>query len=604
MHMWVTFAVILAAIVLFATEWVALEVTALGVVIALLLLFRLFPLADAAAATTPDVLLSGFSNPALFAVLALLVIGQGLHQTGAVEEMSQRLVSVGRRQARALVWVVLFGAGAVSAFMNNTPVVVIFIPVIATLADRFGPGAGKLLMPLSFITILGGMTTLIGSSTNLLVAGVARQHAIHIGFFDLVMPGVLLALVGALYVFAAVPPMLQAEGGDQGQASIDSGRQFLAQIDLTEGHALAGMASVSGLFPALRNVTVLMIDRGGQRLLPPFEGVTLLPGDSVVVAATRNALTALLRLSPDTLAEEAGEAAPEPQAGEIVLAEAAVAPGSRLENRRFDTNNFRRDTGCSVLGVQRHRRMQRSLISEIRLQAGDVLLIVGPRPRIRAIRADRDLLVLGGTLAHLPAFASARTAISIFVATVAAAGLGLLPILHAALIGAAAMILSGCLDVRQAVRAIDRQIVMLVGSCMAMALALDATSGARFLAGALIEATGDLGPLASLSALFLLIALFTNLLSNNATALLFTPIAISMAKELGQDPLPFLHAVIFGANCSFATPIGYQTNLLVMGPGNYRFSDFVRAGIPLLIILWLVFTIVAPFWYPLEAGTP
>ena len=189
------------------------------------------------------------------------------------------------------------------------------------------------------------------------------------------------------------------------------------------------MSSVAGLFPALRNVTVLMIERGGQRLLPPFEDVTLIPGDSVVVAATRSALTALLRLTPDTITEEAGDsaAAEAPPGTEIILAEAAVAPGSRIEGRRFDVNNFRRDTGCSVLGVQRHRRMQRSLLNEIRLAGGDVLLIVGPRPRIRAIRADRDLLVLGGTLTNLPAFASARLAVVIFIAAVSAAALGLLP---------------------------------------------------------------------------------------------------------------------------------------------------------------------------------
>ncbi len=600
MQMWLTFAVIAAAITLFATEWIALEITALGVVVALLLLFQLFPLAGVAA-VSPQMLLSGFANPALFTILALLVIGQGLHQTGVMEEVSQRLVAVGRRRGQALVWVTLVLAAIVSAFMNNTPVVVIFIPVVATLANRFGPGAGKVLMPLSFVTILGGMTTLIGSSTNLLVAGVAIQHHITIGFFDLLVPGLVLASAGIAYTLFLVPRQLHPDGADTGTSGPEAGRQFLAQIDLGEGHALVGMSSVAGLFPALRNVTVLMIERGGQRLLPPFEDVTLIPGDSVVVAATRSALTALLRLTSDTIAEEAGDAttAETPPGTEIILAEAAVAPGSRLEGRRFDVNNFRRDTGCSVLGVQRHRRMQRSLLNEIRLAGGDVLLIVGPRPRIRAIRADRDLLVLGGTLTHLPAFASARLAVVIFIATVSAAALGLLPILHAALIGASAMIATGCLDVRQAVRAIDRQIVMLVGASIAMAMALDATGGAHYLASGIVGVFGQWGALATMSAMFLLVACLTNVLSNNATALLFTPIAISTARELGHDPIPFLHAVIYAANCSFATPIGYQTNLLVMRPGNYRFGDFVRTGIPLLIILWVVFTIFAPMWYSL-----
>ena len=599
MQMWLTFAVIAVAMVLFATEWIALEVTALAVVVAFLLLFHLYPLAGAVS-VSPATLLSGFSNPALFTILALLVIGQGLHQTGVMDELSRRLLTLGRRQGRMLVWWTLGLAACVSAFMNNTPVVVIFIPVVATLANRFGPGSGKVLMPLSFVSILGGMTTLIGSSTNLLVAGVASQHNITIGFFDLMMPGIFLALAGVAYSIFVVPRLLQPEGAGKDEPGIETGRQFLAQIDLTNGHALVGVKSVSGLFPALRNMTVQMIDRGGQRLLPPFEDVTLMPGDSVVVASTRPTLTALLRLTPDSIGDDGGDqSAAEASGTEIVLAEAAVAPGSRLEGRRFDTNNFRRDTGCSVLGVQRHRRMQRSLLGDIRLNAGDVLLIVGPRPRIRAIRADRDLLVLGGTLTQLPAFASARIAVVIFIATVASAALGLLPILDSALTGAAAMILTGCLDVRQAVRAIDRQIVMIVGASITMAMALDATGGAQYVASGIVNVIGAWGPLATLSGLFLVIACFTNLLSHNATALLFTPIAISTAQALGHDPTPFVQAVIYAANCSFATPIGHQTNLLVMGPGSYRFGDFLKAGIPLLIILWVVFTIVSSIWYPL-----
>jgi di/tricarboxylate transporter len=213
------------------------------------------------------------------------------------------------------------------------------------------------------------------------------------------------------------------------------------------------------------------------------------------------------------------------------------------------------------------------------------------------LRSDRDLLVLEGSVTRVPHFAGAAPAIAIFGLTVLAAASGLVPVVIAALCGAGATIVAGCLNVRQATRALDRQIILLVAASIAMARALDTTGGASFLASHLVQALAGQGAAVILSAMFLLVALVTNVLSNNATALLFTPIAISTAGEIGVEPAAFIHAVIFAANCPFATPIGYQTNLLVMGPGNYRFKDFVRAGTPLLIILWLSFTIVAPWYY-------
>jgi di/tricarboxylate transporter len=236
-------------------------------------------------------------------------------------------------------------------------------------------------------------------------------------------------------------------------------------------------------------------------------------------------------------------------------------------------------------------------MDSILLEAGDVLLILGPQDRVLELRSDRDLLVLEGSVTRVPHFAAAAPALAIFALTVLAAASGLVPIEIAALCGAGAIILTGCLNVRQATRALDRQIILLVAASIAMAAALEATGGARFLASHLVQALAGQEPAVVLSAMFLLVAVLTNVLSNNATALLFTPIAISTAGQLGVGPTAFIHAVIFAASCSFATPIGYQTNLLVMGPGNYRFKDFVRAGTPLLIIMWLGFTMLAPWYY-------
>jgi di/tricarboxylate transporter len=606
MQMWATFAVIGVAIVLFALERAAVEVIALGVIIALLVLFYFFPVIGASGlpAITPDDILAGFANPALITILALLVIGQALHQTGALEELSNRIVPQARRPSRATLWLLLGMAAVTSAFMNNTPVVVIFIPVLAALANRSGAGAGKVLMPLSYVCILGGMTTLIGSSTNLLVANTAmREIGYQVGFFELTVPGAFLAGVGIVYTLLAVPRLLPgsaAPAGHPASGSEADGRQYLAQLDVTSGHPLEGMGAIAGLFPGLRDITVLKLERNGQALLPPYEDVTFQAGDTLVVAATRKALTALLKLHPEPAG---GEAQPTSATGatrqprNLVMAEAAVAPNSRLEGHFLQHINFKAQTGCTIIGLQRHRRMLRGRLDTIRLEAGDVLLILGPQDRVLELRSDRDLLVLEGSVTRVPHFAAATPAIAIFALTVLAAASGLVPIVIAALCGAGAIIVSGCLNVRQATRALDRQIILLVAASLAMAQALEATGGASFLAFHLVQALADQSAAVILSAMFLLVALLTNVLSNNATALLFTPIAISTAGEIGTSPIPFIHAVIFAANCPFATPIGYQTNLLVMNPGNYRFMDFVRTGTPLLIILWLTFTILAPWYY-------
>jgi Trk K+ transport system NAD-binding subunit len=422
-------------------------------------------------------------------------------------------------------------------------------------------------------------------------------------FFELTVPGTFLAAIGIIYALLVVPRLLHRKGdatGARADAQSD-GWQFLAQLEVTPGHPLEGMGSVAGLFPALRDITVLKLERHGQALLPPYEDLTFQAGDTLVVAATRQALTALLKVHPHPTGDEAQTAVPAAAAGplrqNLLMAEAAVAPNSRLEGRFLQHVNFKAQTGCTIIGLQRHRRMLRDRLDTIRLLAGDVILILGPQDRVLELRSDRDLLVLEGSVTRVPHFAAATPAIAIFALTVLAAATGLVPVVIAALCGAAASIVSGSLNVRQAARALDPQIILLVAASIAMARALDTTGGASFLAHHLVEALSGQSAIVVLSAMFLLVAVLTNVLSNNATALLFTPIAISTAAEIGADPVPFIHAVIFAANCPFATPIGYQTNLLVMSPGNYRFMDFVRTGTPLLIILWLAFTILAPWYY-------
>ena len=280
-----------------------------------------------------------------------------------------------------------------------------------------------------------------------------------------------------------------------------------------------------------------------------------------------------------------------------MLAELVVAPGSRMTARAIGQTGFAHTTDCLIVGLQRRARMLRHEMSELRLEAGDVLLVLGQQGAVEGLRHNRDTLLMEWSARELPRFEKAGLARLIFAATVLAAATGALPIVTATMAGAGAMVASGVLNVRQASRGFDLRIFLTVAAALAMAQSMSATGGAALVTQSFLSLFTDASPAFILSGFFLLCALITNVLSNNATAVLFTPLAVNLATALNVDPMAFVLGVIFAANCSFASPIAYQTNLLVMGPGNLRFADFMRGGIPLIVILWLTYSIFAPFYF-------
>lgn len=603
--MWLTFAIIIATVVAYALERYPMEVVAIGSLVCWLGLFWLVPLVTGAESPLgPDEILSGFSNQALITVLALLVVGQGLYHTDALERPSAVLARLGRNRTTISIVLVLFAAMLTSAVVNDTPVVVMFLPIVSAIAAAHGVAASKVLMPLSFAALLGGMTTLIGTSTNLLVASVVeRLTGTSIGFFTFTIPAVAVVVPGFLYVAFVLPRILRARSGMVEELTRGSGKQFIAQIDVTHGHPLVGLSAVAGMFPALKDMTVRLVQRGERPLLPPFENLTLRPGDSIIVAATRTVLERVMSdLAPPPREAETPSAdvtGPAVVARDITLAEAVVAPGSRMIGRTIEMAGVHYNTDTIVLGVERRSRMPRMPLGEIRLDAGDVLLVAGSREAVEGLRTNRDLLLLEWSAAELPQRRYAKRALTIFACVVIYAASGIGPIVLGALSGALAMVFAGCLNVRQAARAFDRRIYLMIGSSLAAAAALEATGGARYVALAAVEATAGQPVAVTLSAVFLVVAVLTNFVSNNAAAVLFTPIALGVAEKIGADPLAFIAAVTIAASCAFATPIGYQTNMLVMGPGHYRFKDYLIAGSPLLVLMWLSFSIFVPWYYGL-----
>lgn len=622
-QMWITFTIIFAAFALYAWEKVSIEVTSLGVLCTLMVVFHFFPVVDSEGVNilSAETLLLGFSNPALITVLALLVIGQGMVRTGVLDTVARFILGSCGNRSWLSILAVLVTVTVVSGFLNNIPVVVIFIPIMQALAERFDLPPSKLMMPLSFAAILGGMTTLIGSGSNLLVnSALIGMNEKPFGFFDFTVPGLVLAAVGLVYLFVLGPIILpRREGMAETLAGNHSGgKQYIAQVAVGEASHLVGKKVVGGIFPALEQMTLRMVQRGEDAILPPFEDYEARAGDVLVVAATRKEIAeALARdaegLYPDlegagavpvtagrteNVTEDAFDAMPW-HGGERVLAEVMIPPASRIVGQTLTLAGFRIKTRCIVLGVQRRSRMIRSRLTEIRLQAGDVLLVQGKPDDVQALRGNQDVLLIEWSAAELPANHHARPAALVLLSVVVTAASGVLPIVIAGLSGAAAMVGAGVLNIRQAFRAVDTKILTMIPAALAMGAAMHATGGAHFIAGLVMGMFDGAAPWAVLSVFFITLVVLTNIISSQALAVLFTPIAVDLAITIDAPVEAFAVAVVFAANCSFGSPIGYQTNLLVMAPGHYKFADFARAGIPLILIIWAAFTLFVPWYYGL-----
>lgn len=610
-QMWFTFAIIAGALYFYFSERISMELTSVGAICVLLVFFHFFPVMgpDGGNRIDPGRILHGFSNPALITVLALLVIGQGMVRTGVLDHSARLLLRYTRGTAGAFfsMLAALVIVIVISAFLNNIPVVVIFIPIMQAIAARFGQSSSKWMMPLSFAAVFGGMLTLIGSGTNLLVnSALIEVGQKPFGFFDFTLPGLVLAGVGLAYIMLIAPRLLPSREAEMAEAgAVNEGKQYLAQITIDPDAPLVGARAQGGLFKELPGITVRMIQRNHEMILPPFEDYVAQVGDVMVIAATRKALRDAVASDPDLLHPDLGDYSSHTgghqpwEAGEQAMAEIMIVPASRFIGQTLAEIGFRYKTNCIVFGIQRRSRMTRQQILGIRLQAGDVLLVQGQPEDIDRLKDSRDIVLIEWSTEELPASQSALTALLIFGGVVLTAATGLVPIVVSALCGAAAMVTLGVINTHQCFRALDSKIVTTIAAALAMGVAMQDTGGAAFLAHGLITLIDGAPPAVVLSLLFLLVSMLTNVLSEKACAVLFTPIAVDIALEMGVGIEPFVLAVLFAANCSFASPIGYQTNLLVMAPGNYRFADYFKVGIPLNILIWIVFSLFMPLYFGL-----
>jgi len=554
---------------------------------------------------SPKEFVLGFANSALLAVLALLVMGQGMVSAGVIDKVAHVVLRLSGSRGWIAVLFTLLVVLVISGFLNNIPVVVIFIPIMDAIASKFYATPSKIMMPLSFAAVLGGMTTLIGSGTNLLVSGTLEDMGQDpFSFFQFTLPGLVLAFVGFLFVFFILPRLLPNRSSNTEEFVKNSNVSFLSEITVSEGSLLVDLKSETGIFGAYPDLILRVIERGDDVFLPPFEDIKLKVGDVLVVTATREALEEAISHDPNLLIprlqDEANEEVEKWNEGDRVLVEVMVRPDSNLVQQTLSSFQFRQKFNCVVLGIERRSRRLKTRISKIPIIEGDVLLIQGQTNDIKLLRNSSELVVLEWSSQVLPKLENAKKALIIFFLSIGAAVLGYLPIMLASLCGAVAMVLSGVLNIKTALKAVDTKIFTMIPAALAMGLAMQGTGGAKFLSSNLIFFLGDESPYLMLSFFFLLVAIISNLISAKAAAVLFTPIAVGISQGLGVPVEPFAVAVIFAANCAIATPMGYQTSLLVMGPGHYTFGDFARGGIPLIIILWITFSVFSYGYYNLK----
>ena len=598
LYMWLIFGLIFIGVILFSIDRIPIEITSLAIISILIIIFQNSPILGAVSGVpvSLEVILRGFANPSLIALMCLLIIGHGLLVTGALEDIAVWISGDKSQNTQIKFLSVMFLVFILSALLNNTPIIVMFIPIILSLCKQLDQPSKYILIPLSYVCILGGMTTLIGSSTNLLVSGSAYSTiGKEIGFFDFTKQGMILALVGFFYATFLLPIILKAFNKRENENKDDfqnEGKQYIVEILIEGGNPLIGKKFISGLLPEMENCSISLITRNNKKLLPPYDDLEIEFNDKITLSITKGNLTNALKRN-DPIFESISTLS-ETTKPEIII-EAAITPGSFLIGRSLNQTNFESEVNCKVVGIQQGVSTNIETLDSLRLNPGNIILLKGSEKSIRSLRGIKDIFPIEWSTIYLPSKLFALRARLIFVATIFLASSGIFNITAAAVMGAALMLIFRVLNVKDAVLSLDPRIYLLVASTIMLSIALQETGGAKFIADSIYNLTLDLSITAVLSILFIFVAIITNFISNNATAVLFTPIAISLALDLKMEPEPFIYCIIFAANCSFATPMGYQTNLMVMGPGNYKFKDFLISGVPLVIILWLTYTLMITY---------
>ena len=587
----ITLVVLVGSIVLFVGGWLAPELT--GLLAAALLI--------ATGVLKPSEAMEGFGSPALITLMGLFAISSGLFRSGGLDRLRALIGSDAVRSPKRMIALMVAAVGPVSAFVPNTPIVASLLPVIEGWCQRRQISPSKVLLPLSFATVLGGTLTLLGSSVNLLASEVSSKLGYgSFGLFSFTPIGIGIWLVGGVLMVLLADRFLPDRGTDDDDliASLSSGG-YLTEVEIPAGSELIGQSLHASRLQRRFDVDVLELHRGPERFLPPLADRTLVLGDRLLLRCSREDLLRLQQDHTVVLAPTPEEPSLPDQQNNQRMVEVLLPAGSTLAGDCLRDLRFRQRYNVTVLALRRGNAVLRERLGQVQLREGDVLLLQGPKDAIRGLQASNDLVVLEQLEKDLPTVSRKRIALLIGALVILLPAFELMPLVAAVLLGTVAMVATGCLRAGELQRAIRLDVILLLGSLASFSVALEKTGLAAALAQALLLGLRSWPVYAALLVVFLFTTLLTEVMSNAATVAMVIPIAGQLAQGLGQPPMAFIYAVLFGASQSFLSPVGYQTNLMVFGPGRYRFLDVPRYGFPLTIAMTFTVPFLICRWFGL-----
>jgi len=589
------------ALVLFTRDRIPLETSSLFVLVMLAAGFELFPYSHDGTTLHAVDFFSGFGHEALVAVTALMIVGHGLARTGALEPVGRMLGKFWEISPQLSFLLTLVVGAILSAFVNNVPIVILLLPILTSVSLKTGSPASRILMPMGFSTLIGGMGTTIGTSTNLLVVSVAVDMGMEaFSMFEFVAPVAITSGIAIAYLWLVAPHILPDRESELGDSSP---RIFSAALSIAEDGWAVDKTIRETIDKTDGQMRVMNLVRADSDYLINSHGsIKLRAGDRLLVRDTPENLKSFEKLLGAELYNKDARVDEEHplQAEGQQLAEVIVTQGSPLLNRTLTNMRFADRYQLAILALHRVGTRDRKLMSDmanVSLKVGDVLLVQGASEKITELKKAGRILVLDAT-SDLPYSKKAPMALAILFAVVGVAAFGIMPIAISSVCGVLLMSVTGCLGWRDVGEAVNTQIILIVAASLALGVAMVETGAADAIAAQFVNLTSESSVTLQLSGLMLLMAILTNIVSNNAAAVIGTPIAIGIAQQQGLAIEPFVLAVLFGANMSYATPMAYKTNLLVMTVGGYSFNDFLKVGIPLTLIMWISLSFLVPFFFP------